>query len=219
MNGKTPPRQVLNQQGGFTATKERILVSLCHERQTVAQLAMYLNISPNAVRAQLQRLGRDGLVRPYGSRRGVRRPHVEYEITEEARKRLPRAYEPLLQKLVVVLSDRLPNRVSRTLLLRSGRLLLKEHLGLVRGRTPRQRLEAAMHKINGSGLAVLTADEGQKLVIRCCSCPIASITANHPEFCALFANVLGEILRIDVREKCKRGQMPQCRFEVWHAAR
>src|SRR5215204_3036324 len=84
-------------------TKGRVLVLLCRVRQTVSELAAELKVTDNAVRAQLQRLQRDGLVRQAGSRRGVRKPHVEYELTPDAMGLFPRAYEPVLLNLVNVL--------------------------------------------------------------------------------------------------------------------
>src|SRR5215208_6098381 len=84
-------------------TKWKMLVILCRDRLTVEELADHLSLTDNAVRAQLQRLERDGLVTKAGSRPGVRKPHVEYELTPKALKLFPRAYEPMLVELVDVL--------------------------------------------------------------------------------------------------------------------
>src|SRR5687768_3987985 len=104
-------------------TQGRILVLLCRGRRTVTELAEHLGLTDNAVRAQLHRLQRDGLARLAGSRRGVRRPHADYELTSKARELFPKAYEPLLQNVVDVLEDQLPQSVARDLLLRAARQL------------------------------------------------------------------------------------------------
>src|SRR5215207_5915948 len=115
-------------QSAWAATKGKILVTLCWKRQTVSDLATDLGLTDNAVRAQIERLERDGLVAKAGSRRGVRRPHVEYELTPAALKRFPRAYEPLLIQVVNAITDRLRIDASRDLLIEAGRRLLREHL-------------------------------------------------------------------------------------------
>src|SRR5688572_14096252 len=134
----------------LSTTRGKVLVLLCRAPHTVAELAAQLGLTHNAVRAQLQRLQRDGLARQAGPRRGVSKPHAEYVLTSKARELFPRAYEPVLHKLVDVLTQRLSKRVALDLILRAGRSLLSEHLGELRGRNPRQRLAEIMDKLNGS---------------------------------------------------------------------
>jgi predicted ArsR family transcriptional regulator len=180
----------------------------------VAEVAAQLGVTDNAVRAQLQRLQRDGLARRAGSRRGVSKPHAEYELTVRGRELFPRAYEPVLDKLVDVLTERLPKRLARDLILRTGRRLLSEHLQELHGRNPRQRLAEIISKLDGSSLGVELTEGSGKTIVRSCSCPLTSLTAAHPEVCQLFARLLGEALRADVREKCEREGVPRCCFEV-----
>src|SRR5687767_11144372 len=106
--GKRQPAQSV-----LGTTKGKILVTLCWKRQTVSELADGLGLTANAVRAQLQRLERDGLVAKAGSRRGVRKPHVEYELAPDALRLFPRAYEPALIQVVNVITDRLRTNASR----------------------------------------------------------------------------------------------------------
>src|SRR5438046_2637898 len=125
----------------FGATQGRILVLLCRRRGTVAELAAELAVTKNAVRAQLQRLVRDGLVALAGSRRGVRKPHVEYELTDKARQLFPRAYEPMLEGLADVLTARLSKRMSGKLIAEALRQSIDRHIDGLSGRRPRARLE------------------------------------------------------------------------------
>lgn len=187
---------------------------LCRNRHTVDDLANRLGVTHNAIRAQLQRLERDGYVVQAGSRRGVRRPHVEYELRAEALHLFPRAYEPVLNYVVNALTDRLGANASRNVLLEAARRLLRKHLGDVDGRSPRQRLDGAMRSLNGSNLGIEVRRESGKTVIRSCSCPIASVIAVHPEVCAMFATVLGELLGAGVSESCEKGASARCCFEV-----
>jgi predicted ArsR family transcriptional regulator len=154
------------------------------------------------------------LARPAGSRRGARKPHVEYELTSDARELFPKAYEPVLLKVMDVLTEKLPQRVAHDLLLQAARRLVKDYLGQLRGRTVRKRLAEFMHRLNGSSLGIDIHEAAGKTLVRSCSCPLASVTAVHPELCGLFARLFGEILDAPVREKCEKGQSPRCCFEI-----
>src|SRR5437868_6435428 len=137
---RTDARRSARRQRLLSTTKGKALILLCQGRKTVNELATELGVTDNAVRAQLQRLVRDGLARSAGSRRGVRKPHVEYELTGKARELFPRAYEPFLRELVGVLEDELPKKALRKSLHETGRRLVRNHLGPLHRRGPRERL-------------------------------------------------------------------------------
>src|SRR5215208_3021743 len=200
--------------GVLTTTRGKILVLLCRRPQTVNELAERLGVSDNAVRAQLERLLRDGLAQRTGLRQGVRKPHAEYQLTPKGLELCPRAYEPLLRKVVDALAERLEGNVYRQIVLEAGGRLLREHLGPLRERSPRRRLAEIMGKLNGDGMGIEMEDLPGKTVARSCSCPVASVTASHPELCEAFASMLGKILGAEVRERCERGESARCCFEV-----
>lgn len=111
------------------ATQRRLLLLLCRGERTVNELAAEFGVTDNAVRAQLQRLARIGLVRQVGSRPGTRRPHADYELTVEAAKLFPTAYAPAVRSLVDVLNERIPAGRLRQLLLEAGRRLARSRIG------------------------------------------------------------------------------------------
>src|SRR5438132_2175828 len=114
-------------------TSGKILVLLCRGSRTVNDLAQQLRVTDNAVRAQLKRLQRDELVRQVGWRRGVRRPHAQYELTIKARELFPRWYEPVLRGLTDVLTARLSKKRLEGLFFEAGRRLMEGHLATKRG--------------------------------------------------------------------------------------
>src|SRR6266536_1951071 len=152
----------------FTTTRGKILVSLCRGPRTVAELAHELSVTDNAIRAQLQRLQRGGLILKSGTRRALRRPHVEYQLTPKARELFPRAYEPVLKNLVDVLTDRRWEKILRECLSEATNRFVRERVGQLRGKRPRQRLAEIMKKLNGSSLGIKIGDEGGKTTIRSC---------------------------------------------------
>src|SRR5215217_6392817 len=94
--------------GLFGTTRGKLLLRLCRGPQTVNELCEALGVTDNAVRAQLVSLQEAGLVRQTGLRPGTRRPHVDYELTDKARRLFPQAHEPALRALLEVLRERLP---------------------------------------------------------------------------------------------------------------
>src|SRR5687767_8775604 len=91
----------------FESTRGQIVTILRGSPCTVDELAEKLNLTDNAVRAHLATLERDGVVRQTGLRRGPRKPHFTYALTEEADKLFPKAYDALLNQLIAVLKTRL----------------------------------------------------------------------------------------------------------------
>src|SRR5713226_6071569 len=98
------------------STRGRIVSLLRGESLTVNELLEKLQLTDNAVRAQLLALERDGLVKQSGVRRGFRKPHFAYRLTHDAEQLFPKAYHLLLNALITVLEKRLePNAVSEVL--------------------------------------------------------------------------------------------------------
>ena len=86
---------------------------------TVEKLAKAVGLTNNGVRAHLATLERDGIVRQGGTVRpasGGGKPAYVYELTPEAEGLFPRAYEPVLSRMLDVLSEKLDPQESETLL-------------------------------------------------------------------------------------------------------
>ena len=157
--------------GQLGSTQRRLLLLLCQGDGTVNELAAELGVTDNAVRAQLQRLTRDGLVRQVGSRPGIRRPHAQYELSPDAAKVFPTAYAPAMRFLVDVLSEQLPTANLRKLLLEAGRRLLRSRFGDLRGRGPQGRLAEILQRIGGAACGVEVIDDPNETVVRSCRVP------------------------------------------------
>src|SRR4051812_24150796 len=128
-------------------TRGKVLLLLCHGPRTVNELMEELGVTDNAVRAQLQNLQQAGLVRPLGLRPGVRKPHVDYELTPTARRLFPQAHEHVLLALVDVLRERLPPEQATALLADVGRRVLGRWVGELQEREPRRRLAELYQKL------------------------------------------------------------------------
>jgi predicted ArsR family transcriptional regulator len=181
----------------------------------VEELARAVGLTNNGVRAHLATLERDGVVRQGGTVRsasGGGKPAYVYELTPEAEGLFPKAYEPVLGRLLGVLSEGLGPQESEALLRGVGR-----RMAMGRGAPEggeRARTEEAVAVLNElGGLAELEERDGS-LAIRGYGCPLAAVTPDHPEACRMVETLIAELAGVSVRERCERGARPRCCFEV-----
>ena len=197
----------------FESTRGQIVTILRSSPCTVEELATRLELTDNAVRAHLSTLERDGIVRQSGIRRGARKPHFTYALTEEADGLFPKAYDALLNQLIAVLKHRLSPTEIEDVLREVGRA--------VAASTPnghdaslQSRVQKALRVLEAIGGSAEVEQHDGKIVIRGNGCPLAAAVSVHPEVCRLAETLVGEILKVPVVEKCDRESRPQCRFEI-----
>src|SRR5687767_7553570 len=90
-------------------TRGQLVTLLRRGAQPVDALARSLGLTPNAVRAHLLTLERDGLVRQRGTRRGAGagKPAILFELHPDAETMMSRAYAPVLRALLEELASTL----------------------------------------------------------------------------------------------------------------
>jgi predicted ArsR family transcriptional regulator len=181
---------------------------------TVNELASSLELTDNAVRAHLLSLERDGLVRQSGLLRGPRKPHFTYELTAEAERLFPKAYDALLNQLITVLKGRLPPAAIEDVLREVGRSLAARHSSDETPLDLEGRLQNALEVLKAIGGSPSVDREGGRLVIRSGGCPLSAAVAEHPEVCELAEALVAEIVGLPVREHCDRAETPKCCFEL-----
>lgn len=198
----------------FDTTRGKVLLLLCRGSRTVNELMDALGVTDNAVRAQLANLQQAGFVRQVGLRPGTRKPHADYELTPAARQLFPGAHGPVLDVLVDVLREKLPPDEMRALLGEAARRLLDKWVGPLGEREPERRAAELHQKLQAVAPGVSIEEQPGHIDVRACGCPLASVTATHPEICQVLAGVLGDLLGTSVRERCQRDETPRCCFEV-----
>ncbi len=199
----------------FESTRGQIVTLLRRASLTVDELVQEVGLTNNGVRAHLATLERDGIVRQSGVVRresGGGKPAYLYDLTPEAEDLFPKAYEPVLLRLLDVLSERLGVGESEELLRAAGRGLAQGRIAPSDGGP--ERLEAAAGVLNElGGRAELEERDGGQ-IIRGYSCPLAAVTPARPEVCHMAETLLTEIAGVRMREHCDRGEIPRCCFEV-----
>lgn len=198
----------------FDSTRGRVVDMLRGTTGTVSELARRLGLTDNAVRAHLLSLERDGVVRQSGVQRGFRKPHFAYELTPEAERLFPKAYDALLNGLIAALKGRLSPGTLEDVLREVGRALAARQVSEDGNAGLHERVERAVKVLKALGGSPLAEREDGKLLIRSGSCPMAAAVAEHPEVCELAEALVAEIVGAPVHECCDRGETPKCRFEV-----
>ena len=197
----------------FDSTRGQIVTILRSSACTVEDLAEKLNLTDNAVRAHLATLERDGLVRQSGLRRGPRKPHFTYVLTDEADKLFPKAYDALLNQLITVLKGRLSPPEIEAVLREVGRAIAADASGRSDAGLE-SRVHNAVKVLEAIGGSAEVEKHGDKIVIRGNGCPLAAAVSVHPEVCHLAETLVAEVVKASVVERCDRDGRPSCRFEI-----
>ena len=198
----------------FDSTRGRIVSLMREGSSTVSELASRLELTDNAVRAHLLTLERDGLIRQSGVQRGPRKPHFAYELTAEAERLFPKAYDALLNQLITALKGRLAPDALEDVLREVGRSLAARHSSDAPPADLEGRLQNALGVLKAIGGSPSVERDGGRLLIRSGGCPLSAAVVEHPEVCELAEALVAEILGVPVKERCARGESPKCCFEV-----
>jgi predicted ArsR family transcriptional regulator len=196
-------------------SRGRLVALLQHGGLTVDDLAVKLRLTPNAVRAQLTAMERDGVVQRMGRKPGTTRPFQIYQLTPEVEQLLSQAYVPLLVQLVDVFASALPADQVNALMRKAGQGLANQlPADKRRGSSLRARVQAASDLLNAQLGAITHVEENGKLVIRGAGCPLAALTGKHPAVCLAMESLIAEVIGAAVVECCERNGRPKCCFEV-----
>jgi predicted ArsR family transcriptional regulator len=197
-------------------SRGRIAALLQQGGLTAEEMASRLDLTPNAIRAQLAAMERDSLVRRAGQRRGATRPSHVFELTAEAQQLLSGLYMPMLTHLVEVSAQQLRADHLRRIMRQAGRALAADFpAARGAGASLDARVRAA-NELMIKQLGTLTQVERKSggLVIRGAACPIAAITSRHPSACLMIEGFLREVVGAPVRACCNRQGRPRCCFEI-----
>jgi len=181
---------------------------------TVNDLSEQLGLTDNAVRAHLSTLERDGLVRQSGLRKGSRKPHYAYELTNEGEHLFPKAYDSLLNQLLSVLKQRLTPTAFKDALRAVGQSLAANGKSKDGRQNLERRAQNALNTLRDIGGNPRLEKNRGTLTISSSSCPLATVVAEHPETCEMVQTLISELVDSEVKEECDRTGTPRCRFTV-----
>jgi predicted ArsR family transcriptional regulator len=201
----------------FDSTRGRIILLLRGTTGTVGELAEKLGLTDNAVRAHLLSLERDGLLRQAGLQRGHRKPHFAYELTLEAERFFPRAYDTVFNRLITVLKEKLSRKELNNALRKVGVSLAAGREAVKASESLESRAKKAVEVLGSLGGAAKIEKEDGKVFIQSSNCPLAAVVAEHPEGCRIAEALVSEITAAKVTERCEKTAFPRCRFQISEA--
>ena len=205
----------MNTKRKFLATNRgRILGMLREAKRTVGDMARVLGITENGVRAHLNVLESEGLVRQTGVMQGKRKPFHAYELTAEGEHLFPKAYGSLLAELLDVLSQKLTEEDLIAACDETGRRLA-EKLAPGHDRLAfERRVALALEVLVSMGGAATVIENPDSVFISGTSCPIAEAVQGSPHACQVAQGLLEAITGAEVSERCDKGARPMCRFAI-----
>ncbi|HUI69790.1 MAG TPA: ArsR family transcriptional regulator [Spirochaetia bacterium] len=193
-------------------TRERILRLLLDGDRTVSQLTDEIGITANAVRAQILTLEKQGLVGVRGQVRGSRRPSATYGLSAGGESVLSRAYPFALSRLVAVLSQRMePIEFERTMRAMGKRMAAR---GPRAEGAAEERVRSAVEALAELGSSVDVERQGGTWLLSSDSCPIGEAVTVDGRSCVSMATMLEELTGMEVRDECRHGEHPRCRFKI-----
>lgn len=193
-------------------TKGRILAILRRGARTVDEIAAHLKLTDNAVRAHLGALQRDRVVVQRGVRPTGGKPAYVYEVSSEAERLFTKAYIPVLVELVTVLESRLGSAEVDGLFGEVGKRLAASRAPSSGSLYERAEIAAAF--LGELGGIVDVEESPEKLTLRGFSCPLADAVRSNPAVCRAVESLVSELMGTPARERCDRGERPQCCFEI-----
>ena len=195
------------------STRGRVVALLRRGARTVEEMAAHLELTDNAVRAQLATLERDGVVVATGTRRdgGVGKPATLYATAPASETLFSGAYAPTLAALLAELGDRLTATELRSLLRSTGRRLAPASSA----KTFKARVEHAAKLLADLGADADLVATGGGYEIRSYGCPLSQAVNANPDTCRILEQLISEITLGRAQEQCDRNSdRPKCAFVV-----
>ena len=193
-------------------TRAKLLQLLRRPPGTITGLSSALGLTDNAVRTHIAALGRDGMVEQVGTQRDTGgKPARVYALTEEGEELFPKAYAVVLGALV--------EQIARTDGWEHAVRLLRAVGEQAGARVPAPgdvggRVSAAATALRSLGGDIEVQQTAQGWHWQGYGCPLSSVTARHPQVCALAQALIEEITGQTVTECCDRSHRPRCAFDV-----
>ena len=194
-------------------SRDQVLRALAPAPATVEHLARALAVTPNAVRHQLVRLERDGLVGRRGTIKGTRRPSQLYGLTGEGVDALSKAYLPALLELLTVLEERLPPATMRRIMSETGERLSPDPPA---GGSLRDRAEIGRDLLEGLG-GIVTARHGRgETRLEGAACPLGAAALRSGTTCDAVKSLLQGATGLEAEVACDlhAEPRPRCRFTL-----
>jgi predicted ArsR family transcriptional regulator len=166
-------------------TRERVVELLRLDgSHTVESLCVALGLSRTAVKSHLTALRAEGLVRRRGLQPGTRRPSNVYELTPEADRLFPKAYDEFAGVLINEIRRQRPNELEGYLERIADQWIARD-ASQVDGLRSLERVERATRVLAERGFMPVLEQVPDGYRVQEHNCPLMKLTTEHPEVCAM----------------------------------
>lgn len=201
--------------GTLAGTRGRILAYLRTTPRTVAEVAVHVGVSDNAVRTHLMLLQRAGLVDDAGTvhEGRVGKPAQRFRITEQGEERFPKAYALVLGEVLRVVAAREGESGLLELLREVGRRAAEGQAAVVG--SPASRVDATVRLLRGVGADIeVVGETGDRWRIEGRGCPLSAVVRDQSRACILIENLIARASGGAVTQRCVHGERPRCSFVI-----
>jgi predicted ArsR family transcriptional regulator len=196
-------------------TRRRIVRLLRSQDRTVRELAKELDLTRNAVRAQLSKLKSSQLVEITDRRPTRRKPEDVYGLTRKAEQLFPKSYDTLFNAVLSVLREAEWVNAEQILADVGSRLAQSHKPGELEA-DPAVRVNRARDVLEEMGGLPTVIEDDNSYRLEGTSCPIAASVRVHGEAaCDLARALIEELTELPVERQCDAdGECPQCKFVI-----
>lgn len=195
--------------------QHELLASIRIRPRTITELTKELQLTRTAVKHQLNKLLREGLVVEGEMRRSDKagKPAREYKSSPGSEDANSSAYVPFIVGLLETLPDHLDRKERKNLFETIGGNMAR-HAGLPDKAGDRDRLNDAIDLVNSLGATAELVENNDELIITNMSCPLAKAVRQEPCVCDAVASFFTKATGLKIRAECTYGEMLVCRYKI-----
>ena len=185
---------------GFPSTKQSILQYLLKEGEATAQqLAIALQISPQATRRHLSELEAEGLIKYRSVQQGMGRPQHFYQLSREGRTLFPHRYGEFAVSFLDTLAETVGEEQVSKVLAKQWHKKAAEYRDLVGQGSLKERVTKLMQLRQEEGYMaelhrVSRQGKKQQFILAEHNCAISEVAESYPSVCGHELEMFAEVL-------------------------
>ena len=185
-------------------TRRQILDSIkLSGPMSVDQLGEILEVMPVTVRAHVNVLERDRLLKGSEHRTGrAGRPSILYSLTDEAQDHFPKDYDGLASNILDNVRKLHGDRSVIQVIERIGEEMAQANAHKIGARDMAGKVEQASRVMNQNGSLATWEKQGDKYVLTAHNCPYLHVAEHSPEICGMEMAFLRKALSAEVTLGC-----------------
>jgi predicted ArsR family transcriptional regulator len=185
---------------------------------TIAELAMRLEMTGEAIRQHLLQLESDGWIDKHVNRsqgNGGGRPSMYYSVTSEGEHLFPKNYDSLTVEVLDTIVEQLGTEAINQILTTMTEARVREWEPRLRGLSLAERVEALKHIYSSDDTFMDVENSGGRLRLIEHNCPFLNVAKRRPVLCSVTVSVLTRLLgyRVIREERFQDGD-GHCAFRV-----